>query len=81
MNLIRYLRSVWRNGDSVSVLDDDINESDEEMVDEDESEENSNSSLSGLHAKFVVVEHQRSRASWTLGSANLTAGAFNGTQR
>ena len=63
---------------SVSVLHDDINESDEEMVDEDESKENSSSSLSGLHAKFVVVEHQRSRASWTLGSANLTAAAFNG---
>ena len=63
---------------SVSVLDDDINESDEEMVDEDESDEDSSSSLSGLHAKFVVVEHQRSRASWTLGSANLTAAALNG---
>ncbi|MCY3540417.1 MAG: phospholipase D family protein [Gammaproteobacteria bacterium] len=63
---------------SVSVLDDDINESDVEMVDEDESNEDSSSSLSGLHAKFVVVEHKRSKASWTLGSANLTAGAFNG---
>ncbi len=63
---------------SVSVLDDDINESDEEMVDEDKAEEDSNSSLSGLHAKFVVVEHRRSTVSWTLGSANLTAAAFNG---
>ena len=63
---------------SVNVLDDDINNSDEEMVGDDEPQENSNSFLSGLHAKFVVVEHQRSQATWTLGSANLTAAAFNG---
>ncbi|MYI77520.1 MAG: hypothetical protein F4077_07145 [Gammaproteobacteria bacterium] len=63
---------------SVKFLDDDINYSDEEMVDEDISNEDTNTSLAGLHAKFVVVEHKRSQATWTLGSANLTAAAFNG---
>lgn len=62
---------------SVNVLDDDLNESDEE-IDEDESKENHSSTLSGLHAKFVVVEHPRNQATWTLGSANLTAAAHSG---
>lgn len=61
----------------VNVLDDDINNSDEDM-DDDESEENQSSSLSGLHAKFVVVERPRNQAAWTLGSANLTAAAHSG---
>ena len=45
---------------------------------DDESDENPSSTTSGLHAKFVVVEHKRTQATWTLGSANLTAAASNG---
>ena len=63
--------------DSVNVLDDDISNSDEELLD-DESEENPSSTTSGLHAKFVVAEHERTQATWTLGSANFTAAASNG---
>lgn len=62
---------------AIKVLDDDLNNSDEDM-DGDEFEENHSSTLSGLHAKFVVVEHPRNQATWTLGSANLTAAAHNG---
>ena len=62
---------------AINVLDDDLNNSDEDMLD-DESDENHSSTLSGLHAKFVVVEHPRNRATWTLGSANLTHAAHNG---
>ena len=62
---------------AVNVLDDDLNNSDEDM-DDDQSEENHSSTLSGLHAKFVVVEHPRNQAAWTLGSANLTAAAHTG---
>ena len=62
---------------SVSVLDDDISNADEDMLD-DESDEHTSSTTSGLHAKFVVVEHKRSQATWTLGSANLTAAASSG---
>ena len=63
---------------SVSVLDD-ISDSDEEIrSDESESQEHPSSTTSGLHAKFVVAEHERTQATWTLGSANLTAAASNG---
>ena len=64
---------------SVSVLDDDISNADEDMLDdESESEEHQSSTTSGLHAKFVVAEHERTQATWTLGSANLTAAASSG---
>ena len=63
--------------DSVSVLDDDISNADEDMLD-DESEEHPSSTTSGLHAKFVVAEHERTQATWTLGSANLTGAASSG---
>lgn len=62
---------------AVNVLDDDLNNSDEDM-DDDESEEKHSSTLAGLHAKFVVVEHPRNQVAWTLGSANLTAAAHKG---
>ena len=62
---------------AINVLDNELNVSDEEVLEYD-SKENNSSTLSGLHAKFVVVEHQRSQATWMLGSANLTAAASNG---
>lgn len=65
------------NWSVVNVLDDDLNNSDEDM-DDDQSEEKHSSTLAGLHAKFVVVEHPRNQVAWTLGSANLTAAAHKG---
>lgn len=43
-----------------------------------ESEDSSASRPSGLHAKIIALEDGR-RVSWNIGSANLTAAAFTGT--
>lgn len=42
-----------------------------------ESEDESASRPSGLHAKLIAIEHGE-RVDWTIGSANLTAAAFTG---